>query len=92
MAAELDIVGLKVTRAEKHFRGLQVGGARRSEREELPEAAYTEVNYEAGTLTYISLAPIPSPEDRIILGDSLHQLRSALDHMVCALAMRTNPR
>lgn len=92
MAAELDIVRLKVTRAEKHFEDFKSEVGVGPNAKTLPEAAYTEVNYDAGTLTYISLAPIPSPEARIILGDSLHQLRSALDHMVCALAMRTNPR
>lgn len=92
MAAELDIVRLKVTRAEKHFEDFKAEVGVGPNARKLRDAAYTEIDYHAGTLTYISLAPIPSPEARVILGDSIHQLRSALDHMVCALAMRTNPR
>lgn len=88
MAAELDIVRLKVTRAEKHFEDFKADVGVGPNARKLPDAAYTKTDLAAGTLTYISLAPVPSPEARIILGDSIHQLRSALDHMVCALATR----
>ena len=34
----------------------------------------------------------PGPDAGLVLGEAIHQLRSTLDHLVCALAMRTHPR
>lgn len=92
MAVELDIVRLKVARAEKHFEDFKAEVGVGANAKKRPNAAYTSVHQVEGKLVYTSIAPVPSSEARIILGDSIHQLRSALDHMVCALAMRKNAR
>jgi hypothetical protein len=92
MAVELDIVRLKVARAEKHFEDFKAEVGVGANAKKVPNAAYTSVHQVEGKLVYTSIAPVPSSEARIILGDSIHQLRSALDHMVCALAMRKNAR
>jgi len=45
-----------------------------------------------GTLKYSTDTPEPGAQESIILGDAIHQLRSALDHLICAFVMRKHPR
>ncbi len=91
MAGELDVIRLKVTRAEKHFEEFKAAVGLGPDERKLDLASVT-VNSADNTLLYHNHKPTPPPETRIILGDSIHQLRAALDHLVCVLAMRTNAR
>jgi len=91
MDEHLQNVRLKMARADAHIEevkaALNIG----------PRAVAGQRTHGIGiqddwTLEYTTDIPVPGPECGIILGEAIHQLRSALDHLLCALAMRNHDR
>jgi hypothetical protein len=91
MSTVLDTLRLKIERADAHLGELKaalgIG----------PKAVGGPHSHGIGleddwTLQYSTDVPIPGPDCGIIVGEALHQFRSVLDHLICALAMRKQPR
>lgn len=91
MTAPMDAIRLKVKRATEHFNNfkaaLNIGDSAIG-----PPRTQGIHLQDDWTLKYSTDSPVPGPEAGIILGDAIHQLRSALDHLICALVVRTHNR
>ncbi len=81
---------LKIKRAEAHIKELH--RAHKVYRESNPYEVFTETDLNAGQLVYKLriLKPIPQ-EFSTIIGDVIQNLRAALDHTACCLAIQKNP-
>jgi hypothetical protein len=90
MPSPLDTIRLKTTRAEKHFqefkRMLGFGP------DPLTPPKVTGIHLESDWTLHITTSDPtePSPDVGLAFGDAIHQLRSSLDHLICALAMRNH--
>lgn len=84
-APQLEGVHLKLYRAVDHFRDLDVAiGATYAEQS---KAAGHKVENQAELIVTWPEEPPPDPRFALILGDCIHNIRSALDHLVVQLAL-----
>jgi hypothetical protein len=86
MKPSLEPVNLKVERAKEHFEQLQ--SAVEAFRTTDPYGAVRYMNPKrTEEVVRARISKQPPPQLAIIIGDLLHNLRSALDHLVCQLVM-----
>ena len=79
----------KVDRAEKHLRDFKSAVGLGPRPIQGPTTHAIHLNRDRH-IEYTTNLPEPGPEAGIILGDVLHQLRTSLDHLVCALIRRNH--
>jgi hypothetical protein len=86
MSASLDGVRAKIERAKKHIDDLKVLLRAFSEANE--DGLRVEDDPQTGDKVYmLRLNPMPS-DIPLVIGDAAHNLRSALDHLVCQFALK----
>lgn len=75
---------LKLTRARKHLAELEAGA--KAYLQSKPFEVYTAADPTSGPISYrVRVRADPPAELGVVLGDALHNARSALDHVVCRL-------
>lgn len=81
---------LKIKRADAHIH--EIHRAYKAFRESNPYGGFVEKDEKAGQLIYKfrALKPIP-PDFPTIVGDAIQNLRAALDHAACCLAIQNDP-
>jgi hypothetical protein len=87
---EVDLIRLKIKRAEEHLAYFDDLIQGRQGPVKTPEVRRLHHNLDGETTHFYAEAPAPLPEWSIALGDIFHQLRGALDHVIYALAKRGN--
>lgn len=91
MSAQIDVLRLKVERANKHFNDFKIA-VHESLGSEPTLHSHSVQGQPDGTLKYSTDFPKPTAQAGLVFGDAIHQLRATLDHLVCALAMRQHDR
>ena len=88
----MESVDAKIVRAKKHLSAFQVDAAKFME--EARPTFLRKVNHERTDhwLVVHSKDPFPPIDLSTVIGDVLHNLRSALDNLICGLVRTGNPR
>src|SRR5688572_33005885 len=92
MSALIDAAKAKVNWAEKHFGDFKDILFGRSSCVDTRNTTILHFDLQRQPRTGPSPMFSPPRECRLAFGDAVHQLRSSLDHLVCALARRPSKR
>jgi hypothetical protein len=87
----MESVDAKVRRAKTHLESFYVEAATYAEKARPTFIRKTNHDRTAHWLVFYVEDPHPPIEISVIVGDFLHNLRSALDSLVCGLVHKTNP-
>jgi hypothetical protein len=84
MGAALESIRAKIKRAEHHIHDFEIG--KREFFRDYPQVVVPKFNAELNLTLYVLHSSPPVPEWlRVVAGDAIHNLRSALDYLACAL-------
>lgn len=85
-----ETVLIKYDWAKQHIKNLESAVDRF--RQANANAIGRKYDFEAGeVIFYVAYAPVVPDDLRLMLGDALHNLRSTLDHLACALVSAADP-